>query len=67
MGKDFKVMRRRHSYRSGRPAPAQVILTVLIAAALFAAGWFLYQPTYNWIMELAQPDEPEEVLQTEDP
>jgi len=67
MGKDFKVMRRRHSYRSGRPAPAQVILTVLIAAALFAAGWFLYQPAYNWIMELAQPDEPEEVLQTEDP
>ena len=26
---------------------------------LFAAGWFLYEPAYNWIMDLSKPKEPE--------
>ncbi|MBR5559590.1 MAG: hypothetical protein IKU72_05035 [Oscillospiraceae bacterium] len=68
MGKEFKVMRRKNNYRSGRPALGQVILTVVVAAALFAAGWFLYQPAYSWIMSLAQPEEQaEDAPQTDEP
>lgn len=54
MAKKFKVMRKKNIYRSGRPAPGQVILAIVAAAALFAAGWFLYQPAYQWVMGLAQ-------------
>jgi len=61
MGKEFKVMRKRHSRRTGRYAVGQVIAVVLVVAVLFAAGWFLYEPAYNWVMGLARPraEEPE--------
>lgn len=76
MGKEFKIKRRKNGYRWGRPSTLQIILIVLAAAAIFAAGWFLYQPVYNWIMNidlsrgesaplqeeptLQQPEEPQE-------
>ena len=28
---------------------------VVIGALLFAAGWFLYQPVYDWVMNLERP------------
>ena len=57
MKKEFKVMRKKHSYRSGRNVLFRVIATVVVAAVLFAAGWFLYQPAYNWVMGLTRPQE----------
>ncbi|MBP1559165.1 MAG: hypothetical protein J6B40_06335 [Oscillospiraceae bacterium] len=59
MGKEFKVMRKKHSRRAGGPAVGQVIAVLLVVGVLFAAGWFLYEPAYNWIMNLAQTEEPE--------
>ena len=75
MGKGMKIKRRRNGYRSGRPSPLQVVLAILAAAVLFAAGWFLYQPAYQWIMNLAQPgqenqppqEEPSVQVQPEEP
>ena len=57
MKKEFKVIRKKHSYRSRNNLLLRVISTILIIAVLFAAGWFLYQPAYNWIMGLAQPEQ----------
>ena len=41
------------------PGMPQVIAVLLVVGVLFAAGWFLYEPAYNWIMNLAQTEEPE--------
>jgi len=57
MSKNFKIIRKKHSYRSGRSSLLRAVVIIVIAAALFAAGWFLYQPAYNWVMGLAQPEE----------
>ena len=57
MSKNFKIIRKKHSYRSGRSSLLRAVVVIVIAAALFAAGWFLYQPAYNWVMGLDQPEE----------
>ena len=53
MGKDFKVIRNKR--RSGRRSLGKAVGVVLAAALLFAAGWFLYQPVYDWVMDLNRP------------
>ena len=72
MKKEFKVMRKKYSYRSGRTVFFRVLVTVVAAAVLFAAGWFLYQPAYNWIMGLTlpqkeQPSQVEQVVEEPQP
>lgn len=59
MGKDFKVMRKKSFRRTGSAAAVRALAAVLVVAVLFAAGWFLYEPAYNWIMSLNRLEEPQ--------
>jgi len=51
MGKGMKIVRNKGIYRSSR-RPLRIVLGLVAVGVLFAAGWFLYQPAYNWVMGL---------------
>ncbi len=78
MAKKYKIVRGSHLYRKNGVSPFKVIFGILLVAGLFAAGWFLYEPVYNFVMGIDiipdQPQsaqssqaEPSEQSQAEDP